>query len=162
MGLSEDIKEIKSRLEEQDSKKEKKFRLPFGKKVGTGQKKKNYITLMKINENGQVDYKKVQIVDQTFMEDDVPRLAAAGYVMYYKKNPMIILPSWSVEPFSPLENYKQSLINGTNTVGYSLLMAKMKKELISSKTPMGGWVKWIIILALVGIGIYAIFFTGGN
>jgi len=96
------------------------------------------------------------------MDDEVPRLAAAGYVMYYKKNPMMILPSWSVEPFSPLEHYKQSLISGTNSVGYSLLMAKMKKELVGAKTPMGGWLKWIIILGLIGIVVYAIFFTGGN
>lgn len=161
--IQDDIKEIKEKLSQQEvGKKEKKFRLPFGKKVGGGQKKKNYVTICKLNENGQINFKKVQIIDQTFMEDDIPRLAAAGYVMYWKKNPFIILPSWSVEPFSPMEHYKNSLITGTNTVGYSLLLAKMKKEQIGTKKSMGAILPWIIGVGLAGIIIYAIFFSGGS
>ena len=95
------------------------------------------------------------------MEDDIPRLAAAGYVMYWKKNPFIILPSWSVEPFSPMEHYKNSLITGTNTVGYSLLLAKMKKEQISAKKSVSNLLKWGIGIVIAGIIVYAIFFSGG-
>jgi hypothetical protein len=162
MGISEDVTEIKKKLIEEEQAKAKKFRLPFGKKVGARQKKRNYVTLLKINENNQINFKKVQITDQTFMEDDIPRLAAAGYVLYWKKNPFVILPSWSVEPFSPMEHYKNSLINGTNTVGYSLLMATMKKEQITAKKQMSGLLKWGIGIIVLGIIVYAIFFSGGG
>jgi len=173
MGLQEDIKEMKEIIKSsEESKKEKKWRYPFGKKVGKSQKKKNYVTLIKINENGQLDFKKVQIDDQTFMEEGIPRLASAGYVLHHKKNPVIILPSWSVEPiapesekilktFDPAQNYEESLKNGSNVVGYRLLMNRMKNEQVSAKKQMGGILKWIIGLALAGIIVYAILTGGG-
>ena len=145
--------------------KEKKWRLPFGKKVGKSQKKKGYVTLVKLHNNMCVSFKKVKIEDQTFMEDEVPRLAAAGYIFFYKKNPYIFLPEWNVEPFTPFsakEDFKKSIEFGTNTVGMSLLLAKMLKNQVSQKKPMGSMIKWIIGLALVGIIVYAFMTSGGN
>jgi len=163
MTLEERITEkIEKALKEQENKKvkKKKFKLPFGKKVSTGQKKKNYITLIKINENGQMKFDKVRITDQTIIEDKIPRLATAQYVLYYKKNPFIILPSWSVEPFSPVKNFKESLENGSNKKGYAILLEAMKKEQIGSKKPMGNFIKIAIGLIIVGIIAYA-FISGG-
>ena len=126
MGIKEDLQEIKDLMKKQEEvvkeKKEKGFRYPLGKKVGKGQKKKNYVTVLKINENNTAMFKKVKIEDQTFMEDGVPRLASAGYVLQERKNPLIILPSWSVEPFASKQNYQESLKEGSNVVGYRLLM----------------------------------------
>ena len=100
MGINEELTQIKNFLKEkkekEDEKKGKKFRLPFGKKVGRSQAKRNYVTVMKIQENGNVVFTKKQIEDQTFMEDNIPRLASTDFVLRYKKNPLIILPSWSV------------------------------------------------------------------
>ena len=161
MGIGEEIKELKELIKDQEPKeKEKKFRIPFGKRVGRSQAKKNYITLIKLNENGQLNFKKVQIDEQTFMDEGIPRLAAAGYVFYYKKNPFVILPSWSVEPFSPLEHYNKSLITGTNSAGYRLLMNRMKNEQVTQKKQMGSMIKWIIGLGVLAIIGYAIL-TGG-
>jgi len=162
--IRDEIKELKEIIQEKskDKPKEKVFRLPFGSKVGKLQKKKNYVTLQRINENGQIAFKKVQIDEQTFMDEGIPRLAAAGYVTYWKNNPMIILPSWSVEPFSPLENYNRSLITGTNSAGYRLLMNRMKNEQIKPKVNMGGWMKWIIGAIVIGIIIYAVMTGGGG
>lgn len=165
MTLKEDINKIKkfideSELKEKNNKKrKKKFKLP--KKVSANQRRKSWITVMLINENGNVDFKKVPIEDQVITIEKIPRLAAAGYVMYWKKNPLIILPSWSVEPFSPLEHYQRSLITGSNSAGYRLLMAKMESEVISSKTKMGSWLKWMVGIGLVAIIVYAVI-TGGN
>ncbi len=164
MGLKQDIEFIKDRFEEEENKKNKKtkkFRYPFGKKVGSAQKKKNYITLFRINENGSGVIKKVRIDEQTFIEEGIPRLAAAGYVINIKKNPWIILPSWSVEPFSAMDNYKKSLKDGTNTVGFKLLMNKMKLEAVNPKKQLGSMFKWILGLGLVGILLYA-FISGGG
>jgi len=158
--LEELEEKISSSSEEERKKKEKKFKVPFGKKVGAAQKKKNFITVWKINENGHTDIKKLMIDDQTIMMDGIPRLATSQYIMYYKKNPMIIIPSWSVEPISPKKMLDQSLKDGSNTKGYKILMDKMQKEQIGAKKPMGALLKWIIggiLLAVVG---YA-FISGG-
>lgn len=160
MGLQEELKEIKDLLKEEKKPKRKKFRIPFGKKVGKSQAKKNYVTVIKINENGNLDFKKLQIDEQTIMEEGIPRLAATDYVLRYKKNPVIILPSWSVKPYSPSEQYEKSLNDGSNTKGYSILMAKMLKEQVNPKKQIGGMIKWILGLGVAGIIGYALI-TGG-
>lgn len=155
MSLSNKIKE-EVRKELTINSIEKKFKLPWLKKVGKGQRKKNFVTILNLNENGTYDFKKYQIVEQTIMHNLIPRLATAGHVMFDKKgNPLIILPNWSVEPFSPLEHYQQSMISGTNIKGYQILMAKMLSEQIKPKTQMGSLLKWILGLGLVAIIAYA-------
>ena len=163
MGIQEDIHELKEiMLKNQEGVKEKKFKYPFGKKVGKSQKKKNFVTTLIINENGTCVFKKYQIKDQTIMHDLIPRIATAGHVMFDKKgNPLIILPEWSVEPFSPLDHSEKSLVNGQNTKGYKILMAKMLSDKVSDKPKMGNWVKWIIGFALAGIIVYALISGGG-
>lgn len=164
MGLVQDMEMLKEKIEEEENKKNpktKKFRYPFGKKVGRAQKKKNYVTLFKINENGSGVIKKIRIDEQTFIEEGVPRLAAAGYVTYVKKNPWIILPSWSVKPFSAMDNYNESLKDGSNKKGFQLLMNKMKLEALGAKKQMGGMIKWIAGAVVIGIIAYA-FISGGG
>jgi len=162
MGLKEDIEEIKRKLDsQQEGIKEKKFRFPLSGRVGKGMRKKNYVTILSLNENGSYNFKKYQIEDQTILHENIPRLATAGHVLFDNKgNPMIILPSWSVEPFSPLQHFTDSLKNGNNIKGYQILLAKMKKEVLDGKKKIGSWVGWIIGAGLVGIIIYA-FITGG-
>jgi len=160
MGIQDELKEIKELVKRQEEGKEKKFKYPFGKKVGKAQRKKNFITVLKLNENGSCEFVKRQIKDQVFWEEGIPRLAAAGYVMQDRGNPLVILPSWSVEPFSPVDNFKQSLINGSNSRGYQVLLANMEGEAIKNK-PSVGWLKWVGILGLLGIVIYAIMTGGG-
>lgn len=159
MTLKTDVEELKKIVMEG---KEKKHRYPFGTKVGKAQKKRNYVTLLIINENGSCDFKKYQIKDQVLWHDVIPRLATAGHVMFDKKgNPIMILPNWSVEPFSPLHHYKESLIDGSNTKGYKILMAAMQNEKVSAKKPMPNWIKWVGGFILVGIIIFALV-SGGN
>jgi hypothetical protein len=160
--LRNDIAKLKEAIEVAETKKEeKKFKLPWGKKVGKGQAKKNYVTVIRIQENHQMDFKKLQIEDQTIMEDSIPRLATAGYVLYWKKNPFIILPSWSVEPFSTVKSTQESLEQGKNVNGYKILLAKMKMSAVTDKKQMSGALKWIIIAGLAAIVGYA-FITGGG
>lgn len=162
MGLGERLKLIEAKLnDDKPKKKEKKFRLPFGKKVGKGQSKKNYVTIMKINENANVDFKKVQIQSQVFMEDGVPRLGTPDYVLRWKNNPMVILPSWSNKPFSPSEQFQKSLEDGSNIKGYKILLAAMHEEALAKKKQVGNLLKiglGIFLLAIIG---YA-FLTGGG
>ena len=162
MGIKEDIQEIKdSLIKEKGGVKEKKFRFPFGKKVSRSQRKKNYVTILLLPENGTYQFKKYQIVDQTIIHKLIPRLATAGLVMFDKKgNPLIILPEWSTVPFSPKTHFEKSLENGSNTKGFAILMSRMKSEQISTKKSMGNVLKWIIGLAIAAIIGYALL-TGG-
>jgi len=163
MGLVEDVANIKQEIKEEKLKEyEKKFKFPFGKKVGRGQRKKNFVTVLLLNENGNYVFKKYKIEDQTIMHDLIPRLATTGHVMFDKKgNPMLILPNWSVEPFSPLDHYQKSMIDGSNVKGYQILMAKMLKEQTASGKKIGKIIPWIIGIMLALIIGYA-FITGGG
>jgi len=161
MGLNKELQDIKAMLRPEEKEKKKKFRLPFGKKVGKSQRKKNYVTVMKINENGSINFQKRQIKEQTFMEDGIPRLGSPNYVLRWKKNPMVILPSWSVKPYSPSEEHEKSLNDGSNTKGYKILMAKMQSEIIKPTKQMSGIIKWILGLGLLAVIGYA-FLTGSG
>lgn len=156
MGIKEDLEEIKGLMQEREQVKEKKFKLPFGKKVSKSQRKKGWVTVIKINNNGALDIKKTQANQQTIMEDDVPRLATPDHILQWKGNPVIILPEWSVEPFSPVQHFKQSMENNSNSKGYKILLAKMLEVQSAGKKSMGGIIKWIIGLGLAGIIIYAL------
>ena len=157
--IDEKIKEAFLNLEKENISK-KKFKLPFGKKISKGRAKKNYVILLKINENLNVSIDIIQIKDQTIMVDKVPRLASVDYVLTYKKMPMIILPSWSVEPLSPSKHLMQTLEDGSNKKGYAILMESMKKEQLGAKKEISGIIKWIFGLGILGLIAYA-FITGG-
>lgn len=162
MGLIEDV-EILKNAAINGAVKEKKFKYPFGKRVGKGQKKKNYVTVIILYENGSIDFKKYQITDQTIVHDLIPRLATTGHVMHDRKgNPVIILPNWSLEPFSPLEHYEKSMINGSNTKGFKILGAMMLSEKVQDKKGIATWVKWVIGLIIVGGIIFALVSGGGG
>lgn len=163
MGLQEDIdRKIKEQLDLQKVK-EKKWKFPWGKRVGRSQKKKNYVTVLNVHENGHYDFKKYQITDQTVMHSLVPRLATAEHVLFDKKgNPMIILPDWSVEPFSPKQHFDKSMENGSNTKGFKVLLSRMESNKIEEKKGISKVVWWIIGLGLLGLIVYALVTGGGH
>jgi len=162
--LREKMERLDMKLKEMDEKNrksaEKKFRIPFGKKVGKSQKRKNFITLVTMNENHGIDFKKINIENQTIKEDGIPRIATAEYVMYYKDNPFIFLPSFSNKPISIKDLQDKSIENGSNINGYKLLLSEMKRQQIDSKKKIGGAIKWIFGGVLAVIIIYALV-TGG-
>jgi len=162
MGINSRLQMLEEKLKEDEPKKKiKKFRFPFGKKVGKSQAKKNYVTIIKVNENGNLDFKKIQIKEQTIVEDGIPRLATPNYVLRWKKNPVVILPSWSTEPFSPEEHFRKSLEDGSNTKGYKILLAKMQSEAMNAKKPIGNMLKIGLGLIVVVVIGYALISGGG-
>lgn len=167
MGLREEVKELKELIQEdKKEKKEKTPRLSFRGRVGKRQESKGYVGVWKINENGFITPSKQKIEEQTIMVDGVPRLVPPEYVLRYKKgfktHPLIILPSWSVEPYNPTKSYEQSMLTGSNTKGYKLLMNRMKLDTVKGAKAVGGIIKWIIGLGLGGIILYAILTGGGG
>jgi len=138
------------------NKKKKEFKLPLKGKISNKKARDNWVTIMKINENGVVDFKREQIKEQTTMVDDVPRLASSEHVLIYKKKPIIIQPSWSTVPFSPRENYKNTLEKGSNIAGYRLLMNRMQTETAKIGKKIGGLGIGIGALIIIGIIVYAL------
>lgn len=138
--------------------KKRKFRIPLSKRVKGRKARENYITIIYVNENGSIDFKKKKIIDQTIMIEGVPRLATAEYVLRYKRNPIIIQPSWSVEPFSPRENKKKTSGDEMDTTGYRILLNIMKSEAIKGVKKLG-WGMGIGGLVVLAIVVYA--FMGG-
>lgn len=161
MGIQEDIQEIKDAVAGMnEEKKGKQYRLPFGKKVGKNQRKKNYVTVFILNENNGLEIKKLPITNQTILLEKIPRLAAAGYVFYWKTNPIIFLPSWSVEPISGRKEFLNSINNGSNISGYEILLAEIENSATKSKMAGKGIIAWVLGIGLAAIIGYA-FLTGG-
>jgi len=167
--LKEEFKELKEIMISDVAKKQKKERqprLPFRARVGKNKSSKGYVGIWKINENGFITPSKQKIEEQTIMVDGVPRLATPEYILRFKKGfrtfPLVILPSWSVKPFSPTKSYEQSIEEGSNIKGYKLLMNRMKLDTVGIKKAVGGIIKWVIGLGLAGIIIYAILTSGGG
>ena len=151
--LSEKMDEI---IQQEEKKNTKKFKLPSKGKLSKDKIKNNWVTVVKINENKGVDFTRQKIEDETIMIDNVPRLATGESVLNYKGKPLMIVPSWRVEPFSPTKDFKESLLDGSNTKGYALLLARMKKgilEPVKKKIPIG---IIIVVLAVIGIIAYVV------
>jgi len=94
------------------------------------------------------------------MLDDVPRLTATEDILYYKGKPMIIQPAWSVKPFSAADHFGKTLKDGSNSVGYRLLLAKMKAGVLQTKKKLGMGAIGIGVFVIGGIIAYAVF--GGS
>ena len=156
--IREEIDFIKKAISGEDKKKDKPFKLPFKAKLNRQKVKKNWVTYLYIQDNGNIDFRKEQIIDQTTVLDGCPRIATSDMVLRYKNRPFIIQPSWSVKPFSPVDNYSETEKQTLNSKGYKLLMIRMQQEAIKAKTK----ISWLLILGglvIAGIVIYALFFS---
>lgn len=161
----EGVKDLLKKITEQnelliEQKKAKRWKLPRRGRVSKGQLKKGFTTVMVIGENRNVRFIKLPIEDGTITLDKVPRMATADYVMTYNGRPIIVIPEWSLKPFSPEENYEQTVREQTTVAGRKLILAKMKMEAISPKKSMGniGW--WLLGIALIAVVYY--FMKGGK
>jgi hypothetical protein len=135
--------------------KKKSFKLPSKAKLSKSKVKANWVTVVKVNENKGVDFIREPIDNQTIVVDGVPRLCTGEDVLNYKGKPLIILPSWSVKPFSPSENYSLSIKDGSNTNGYALLLARMKAGAIDLKKKMNMWLI-VGLVAVAGVVLYMV------
>lgn len=164
MGINTELEKVMERLDRLEGdeeevpipKKYKKLEKKI-KKIPTRKLKKNFITILKINENRELDIQHKEIKMQTVVVDGVPRLATGEFILSYKKKPVIIQPNWSVKPFSSKESYDQSMKDGSNTVGYRLLLERMRAGILDAKKKIG---IGLIIGVLVVLAIVAYGFLG--
>lgn len=156
-NIKDKIDSLNSKMDEilNSKSKIKGFKLPSKAKISKSKVKKNWVTVCKINENKGVDFSREPIDNQTIVVDGIPRLATGEDVLNYKGKPMLILPSWSVKPFSPTDNFKKTMEDGSNTKGYALLLARMKAGAIDLKKKMNMWLI-VGLLAVAGIVLYMV------
>jgi hypothetical protein len=135
-------------------KKEKKFKIPFAAKLTKQNIKKNYVNVIYIKDNKNMDILKLPIDQETVTIDGLPRAASADYVMLLNGKPTIILPSWSIAPFNPTKDIDETKTKELSAKARKLVFVKMKNDIITPKKPGAGmgWIIWVLIAA--GIGFY--------
>ena len=136
----------------------KKWKLPWSGKPSNGQVKKGWATFCLIRENGEVEFVKACINDLTAKVDGFPRIASPEYKLTHKNKPFYIIPSWSMEPFSPVDNYKDAEKNNMHIAGRRVILAKLEGEQIKAKGKGFGGMGWIML----GIGVLGLLYYFGK
>jgi hypothetical protein len=126
------------------------------KKLTNANVKKNYTLAIVIGENREIKFIKVPISEGTVIVDGIPRLATTDYALSYKGKPAIIIPEWSTKPFSPVENYEDTVKSQMTAAGYKLLLNRIELGKIALKKKMSGMIIILIILALI-VGGYLLY-----
>lgn len=152
------LEELNDNLKEKPKVK-KGFKIPFKSKVSGSKAKKGWTTALVIKENRNVDFQKYLIDEQSIVVDGIPRIVTPEETLYYKGKPFVIVPNWSVKPFSPEKNYEEAVRNQLTSQGYKLLLNKLKSEAIKPKKSVSGLVGIGIVLALAALGYMA--YKGG-
>ena len=162
-NLKDEIKKLKEKIDGEENinkKKSKKFKIPFKGRLKIRELKKNYVTVLYLKNNHTGEFIKVPIDESSTMINGIPRIATTEEIIYIDgKTPLIIQPEWSAKPISISDSYEQAVKEQLTSEGFSVLLNRMKKEAISSKKKMSGW---IIILIIAIIGIVAFILLGGG
>ena len=152
MGINEKLERIEAKLDEQDNKaKPKKFNLPAKGKVSNAKMKHGYATVIEFNENRNIDFLKIQIVDGTIKLDDTFHALKADEVFFYKGKPVIFQPKNKLNPYNPLKGKDGK----HETYGQKYVMARMEGDKLSLKKKIG-WGMGIGILVIIGIIAYSV------
>ncbi len=157
--LKDEIRMLRESVEQGNKKKVRKFRLPFSGKIGRGKVKRNYASICYINENREVKFTRAPIEEGIIMIDGAPHVATTDHLLTYRNKPFLIIPSWNTTPFSPQKDLDKAMREKTISVGYRLLLNKIKYEAIKPKS-RGGF--GIVIFGLLIAGVAAYYFFGGG
>lgn len=152
-SLRDELQDIKGILEEQQTKKPKKFKLPLKARVTKGKLKNGYITIATIHENKAVDFVREPVIDGTIKLDDTIHSIDAMDIFNYKGRPLIFQAKNKLNPYNPLSGINE-------TYGQKYVMARMEGDKIIGKKKVGLGMS-IGVLIIVAVIVYALF-TGGS
>lgn len=145
--VREDLEEIKLLL--RDAKPGRKFSLPTKSKISNSKLKAGYIVVMRVDENGSIDFIREPIVDGTIKLGSTYHAIAEKDMLTYKGKPMIIQPTKSKNPCNP------NTVENT-TYGQKHIMSRMMNETLNLKKNLGIGAGVIGALIIGGIIIYAL------
>lgn len=151
-----------------DKKKKRKFRLPRKGKVSKGKMKRGFMTIQRIDDNGNVTFEKQRISDATY------QLSTGDYhtsskedILSYKGKPFVIQATKKLNPYNPnnqttktIDGKLEGPLEGPNeTYGQKYIRARMLADTIKVKGKGGGIIIWLLIGGAVLFGIN--YFMGG-
>jgi len=141
-------------VEESEKRKKKKFRMPRRGRISRSKMRKGYTIIMRIDDNGNVDFEKQKIIDSTYrLSTKEYHVAKKDDILSYKGKPLIIQPVKKINPYNPLDGRNE-------TYGQKYIMARMLGDVIRMKGAGAKPLLWIIGLGIVGYILYSVF-TGG-
>jgi len=153
-SIKDELRELKEVISEKSSKKKEKkvFNLPFKARLNNSRLRKGYTTVIVINDNMAIDFRKEPIIDGTIKLDDTYHAIEEYDIFNYKGKPLIFQPKCKLNPYNPLQGERE-------TYGQKYIMSRMEGERIISKKQIG-WGLSIGVLIIIGVIVYALW-TGG-
>jgi hypothetical protein len=147
-GIRSKLDKLIELMEEQQLKKEKKFRLPFG--MGSNRKlKKNWVIVILLRTNQNIAIKFLPIINDMIKlkDNSTYHLATTDFMWRYKKYPVMVLPEWSLKPIQPKELLEETVKNGELALPQKVVINAMElSQLKDEKKGIGGgFIIWIIV-----------------
>lgn len=134
------------------NKPKKEFKLAGRIRAGWKSKlKKNYVLVFRLRTNGNLVIHFAPINnDMVYIEDaGTFHVSNAEYMLRYKQYPAIILPEWSLKPFSPSEHFKQTEKKQEQALPQKVIINAMKMAGLKPSMAMKGkTILWVIIGAV--------------
>lgn len=154
----ENNKTLKERVEHLEgksgSKKRKKFFVPFKARVSRKGMKDGYVSVVVIEDNHNIDFRKEKVVDGTIKLDDTFHSINPEVIYFYKGKPFIFQPKRKQNPYNPLSGDHE-------TYGDKYILARMEGDkIVGGKKRALGWGMGIGGIIILGIIVYS-FLTGG-
>jgi len=151
MSMKEEVDYL---MKKSQTVKKKRFGLPRKGRLSKSKMKKGYVTVMRIDDNRNVDFEKQKIMDSTY------RLSTKEYhvtneqdILSYKGKPLIIQPTKKINPYNPLKGKNE-------TYGQKYIMARMLSDTIKVVAKGAKGIMTIIGICIVAYIGYSII-TGG-
>lgn len=158
LGMKEMLSKILDEQKEiKEQTKQKGFKLPWKAKIGRKKAQKGWATIQVIRDNGEISFVRKHIEAGVVEIEGFPRVATVNHKLSYKGKPFYIIPTWSMKPFSPTDNYAETEKEKMNIAGRRAVLSALETEKIKGKKDFGNaiWAIWIILIAaIVGIGWY--------
>jgi len=151
-SLRDELKKLNENFAEVVKKKEAKgFWFPLRARLSKRKVREGYTSICYINENRGVNFMRVPIKEGAIIINGVPHIATTEYMLNYKNKPLLIVPSWSAEPFSPSQNLSEAAEKNKLNLGYKLILNTLKSEQIKEKPKISGMTIFIIIIVLIAV-----------
>lgn len=122
--------------------------------------KKGKVLVLRIKTNGELLFKWYLVEnDMIYLPDNLTyHVSDARYILKYKRYPVLILPEWSLVPFSPKENKAEADEFKLNSYPQKIIIsavqmatAELKKKFaIGTGWILGGLGAIIVIAIIVG------------
>jgi len=159
LGVKELLNKVLNNQQGLEQEKKVKFwKIPWKARITGRKAQKGWATVQIIKDNGEIDFIKTQVRDGIAVIDGFPRTATIDHKLSYRGKPLYIIPSWSMKPFSAVENYSETEKEKMNIAGRRSVLAVLEREKIKDKKDYGslGWI--LIVVVVVG----AIWYFGKN